>query len=132
MADKRLTRDYCAAAIGGAIGTGGRVWLNDAISATAGTGFPWGILTINLLGSFAIGAFSEATGSAGALRIADHWRVFVLVGLCGGFTTFSAFSLGTLELLQHGAVARAFAYTGLSLCCCVGAAACGVRLARRA
>lgn len=92
---------YLWIAIGGALGSVGRFWLNGLVTARAGEGFPWGILLVNVLGSFAIGVFT------GIPPAQDATRKFLMVGICGGFTTFSAFSLQTLELTQRGEWLRA-------------------------
>jgi fluoride exporter len=92
---------YLWVAIGGALGSVGRFWLNGFVVARAGDNFPWGILIINVLGSFAIGIFAAIPATH------DSARKFLMVGICGGFTTFSAFSLQTLELAQRGDWLRA-------------------------
>ena len=92
---------YLWVAIGGALGSVGRFWLNSLVTARAGDGFPWGTLIINVLGSLAIGIFATLPATQ------DTTRKFLMAGLCGGFTTFSAFSLQTLELTQRGEWLRA-------------------------
>jgi protein CrcB len=67
-----------------------------------GPRFPWGTLLINVLGSFVIGLVAALTLTPARVTFHPDLRVFVMVGVCGGFTTFSAFSLQTLELLQSG------------------------------
>lgn len=92
---------YLWVALGGALGSVGRFWLNNVVTARVGDGFPWGTLFINVLGSLAIGILA-------ALPITqDATRKFLMAGICGGFTTFSAFSLQTLELAQRGEWLRA-------------------------
>ena len=93
---------YLFVALGGAIGSVGRFWLNSLVTARAGDGFPWGTLVINVLGSFAIGVFATLVPVG-----QDTARKFLMAGICGGFTTFSAFSLQTLELTQRGEWLRA-------------------------
>lgn len=93
---------YLLVAIGGALGSVGRFWLNGFVTERAGSGFPWGTLIINVLGSFLIGIFATVVPAA-----QDNARRFLMVGICGGFTTFSAFSLQTLELAQRGDWLRA-------------------------
>jgi CrcB protein len=92
---------YLLVAIGGALGSVGRFWLNNFVAARAGDNFPWGILLINVLGSLAIGIFAAIPATH------DSARKFLMVGICGGFTTFSAFSLQTFELAQRGEWLRA-------------------------
>ncbi|MSO76126.1 MAG: fluoride efflux transporter CrcB [Alphaproteobacteria bacterium] len=82
--------------------------------ALFGGGFPWGTLIVNILGSFVIGLVAGLTTSADV-------RLFVMVGLCGGYTTFSAFSLETLALMQDGAWGKAGLYIALSLIACLAA-----------
>lgn len=92
---------YLWVALGGALGSLGRFWLNNVVTARVGDGFPWGTLFINVLGSLVIGILA-------ALPITqDATRKFLMAGICGGFTTFSAFSLQTLELAQRGEWLRA-------------------------
>jgi len=92
---------YLWVALGGALGSVGRFWLNNVVTARAGDGFPWGTLLINVLGSFAIGFFATLPATS------DTAKKFLMAGVCGGFTTFSAFSLQTLELTQRGEWLRA-------------------------
>ena len=92
---------YLWVAIGGALGSVGRFWLNNVVTARAGDGFPWGTLLINVLGSLAIGFFATLPATS------DTAKKFLMAGVCGGFTTFSAFSLQTLELTQRGEWLRA-------------------------
>jgi CrcB protein len=91
---------------------------------------PWGIIIVNLLGCFVIGFFSEATGSTGIWNGAPDARTFVIVGLCGGFTTFSSFSLGTLTLLQQGHLFAALLNVALSVIGCFATVTAGVWLIR--
>ena len=93
---------YLFVALGGALGSVGRFWLNSLVTARTSDGFPWGTLLINVLGSFAIGLLAALVPAA-----QDSARKFLMVGICGGFTTFSAFSLQTLELAQRGEWLRA-------------------------
>ncbi len=100
---------YLWVAIGGALGSVGRFWLNGLISATRfGETFPLGTLVINVTGSFVIGFFATLTDPEGRLLVAPSVRQFVMIGVCGGFTTFSSFSLQTLNLLRD----REWLYAG--------------------
>ena len=121
---------YGAVALGGALGSVARAWLGGAVGQLTGPGFPWGTLLINLAGSFAIGWFAAVTAPDGRLVELAGWRAFVMVGICGGFTTFSAFSLQTLELLHVGALGRAAAYIAGSVALCVLGTWAGVVLGR--
>jgi fluoride exporter len=110
---------YVWVAAGGALGSVGRAWLGAVVASLAGEHFPWGTLLINVLGSFVIGWFGALTDAGGRFDVHANMRVFVMVGICGGFTTFSAFSLQTLELLQMGAVVRAGLYILGSVVLCL-------------
>ncbi len=111
-------------ALGGAIGTFGRYALALAL-APISRSLPWGTVIINIVGSFVIGFFGTLTLSHGRYPVPENLRLFVLVGLCGGFTTFSSFSLQTLDLLRAGAVTRACLNVGLSVVLCLLAVALG-------
>ncbi len=87
-----------------------------------GEAFPWGTLLINASGSFVIGLFAILTGPGGRFSVSSlDARQFVMVGLCGGFTTFSSFSLQTLALFRNGEPMRASAYVLASVGLCLGA-----------
>ena len=130
MPDAKIVRTYLVVAIGGAIGSAARFWLGNLGSTLIYGTFPWGIMIVNLLGCFVIGFFSEATGSAGMLKVSSDMRSFVIVGLCGGFTTFSSFSLGTLALLQKGQLVAPIADVVLSVAGCLAAVTIGIWLVR--
>ena len=94
---------YLWVALGGALGSVARFWLNGFVAEKIGNSFPWGILIINLIGSFLIGIFAAITNPDGPLdpRTRMFTMQFFMVGICGGFTTFSSFSRDTLRLLQE-------------------------------
>ena len=94
-----------------------------------GTGFPYGTVTINVIGCFVIGFFGTFTLQSGKYAASDNVRLFVMVGLCGGFTTFSSFSLESLDLLRSGAWGRALTNMVLSVTLGVAAVAAGHLLA---
>ncbi|HVN00860.1 MAG TPA: fluoride efflux transporter CrcB [Caulobacteraceae bacterium] len=94
-------------AIGGALGSVARYGCSSLAARLVGETFPWGTLVINVVGSLVIGFFATLTGPDGRLLVAPGARQFVLVGLCGGYTTFSSFSLQTLNLLRDGDMLRA-------------------------
>jgi CrcB protein len=94
-------------------------------------GFPYGTVLINVLGSFVIGYFGTLTLQSGKFPESDNVRLFVMVGVCGGFTTFSSFSLQTFDLLRMGAWGRALANAVLSVILCVAAVGAGHLLAYR-
>jgi CrcB protein len=89
------------------------------------TSFPYGTVLINVLGSFVIGYFGTLTLQSGKYPASDNLRLFVMVGVCGGFTTFSSFSLQTFEMLRGGAWGRALANVVFSVVLCVVAVAAG-------
>jgi fluoride exporter len=93
--------------------------------------FPLGTVFINILGSFVIGYFGTLTLQSGKYPASDNLRLFVMVGICGGFTTFSSFSLQTFDLLRAGAWGRALANVILSVVLCVAAVAAGHALAQQ-
>src|SRR5689334_11362065 len=95
-------------ATGGAIGTVARYGLSAA-ALPISKNLPWGTILINILGSFIIGFFGTLTLASGKFPVSENIRLFVMVGICGGFTTFSAFSLQTLDLLRDGSPTRAMA-----------------------
>jgi CrcB protein len=92
--------------------------------------FPYGTVFINVLGSFVIGYFGTLTLQSGKYPASDNLRLFVMVGICGGFTTFSSFSLQTFDLMRSGGWGRALANLVLSVVLCVAAVAAGHRLAQ--
>ena len=101
---------YVWVAIGGAIGSVARFWFGNVVAAALGPAFPWGTLMINVFGSFVISFFSGLTGMGHRFALSNDARIFVIVGVCGGFTTFSSFSLQTVELARSGQAGRAALY----------------------
>jgi fluoride exporter len=114
-----------AVAAGGALGSIARFWLAAVVTALTGPRFPWGTLLINVLGSFVIGLVAALTLTPERVGMHPDLRVFLMVGVCGGFTTFSAFSLQTLELLQAGDALPAAGYILGSVAFCLAAVWCG-------
>jgi fluoride exporter len=117
-------------AAGGAIGTLARYFVALAAVSISGS-LPWGTILINIAGSFVIGFFGTLTLAQGRYPVSESLRLCVLVGFCGGFTTFSSFSLQTLDLLRAGATGRALVNVGLSVVLCLLAVALGHGLAAR-
>jgi CrcB protein len=110
---------YLWIAIGSALGGVARHWCTGVAARLFGMAFPWGTLIINVLGSFVIGLFFTLTGPEGRLEASTNAKLFVMVGLCGGYTTFSAFSLQTLALFQGGEWGRAGGYVAASVVLCL-------------
>jgi CrcB protein len=98
---------YLWIAIGSALGGIARFWCSGVAARLIGETFPWGTLIVNILGSFVIGFFGTLTGPDGRVFVGTTARQFVMIGLCGGFTTFSSFSLQTLALMNDGEWAAA-------------------------
>jgi CrcB protein len=93
---------YLWIAVGSALGGMARYWCTGLVTDQIDSPFPWGTLTVNVVGSFIIGAFAAATAADGRWLVSPNVQRFVTVGILGGFTTFSALSLQTLELLRSG------------------------------
>jgi CrcB protein len=110
---------YTAVAIGSALGGMGRHWCSGIVARAFGETFPWGTLIINVLGSFVIGFFATLTGPDGRLFVGTTARQFVMIGICGGYTTFSSFSLQTLNLMNNSEWFHAGANIGLSVVLCL-------------
>lgn len=111
-------------ALGGALGSVSRYWI--AIWALpVSRNLPWGTIGINVAGSFLIGFFGTLTLEGGRHPAPEWARLFVMVGICGGFTTFSSFSLQTLDLLRADAWSRALLNVALSVLLCLAAVGAG-------
>ncbi len=116
--------------LGGALGTLARYlvsWLALPISGQ----LPWGTIIINVSGSLLIGFFGTLTLAQGRYPVSEALRLFVMIGICGGYTTFSSFSLQTLDLLRSGALVRAAVNIAASVALCTAAVAAGHLLASR-
>ncbi len=116
-------------ALGGAIGTAARYWLSGVVARMVGETFPWGTLAINVTGSFIIGFFGALTGPDGRVFVGATARQFVMIGICGGYTTFSSFSLQTLNLMNDGQMLYAGGNIVLSVVLCLVGVWAGVTLA---
>ncbi len=115
-------------ALGGAVGAILRYLASLGIHGLAGTGFPYGTLLVNVLGSFLIGVLYVVIIEAPAGF--THYRAPLMVGLLGAFTTFSAFSLETVHLLEGGEVVKAGLNVLLNVVVCLAACWGGLTLAR--
>ena len=110
---------YLLIAIGSALGGVSRFWFSGFIAQHFGETFPWGTLIINISGSLVIGFFATLTGPDGRVFASTEARQFVMIGLCGGYTTFSSFSLQTLNLVRDGDWLPAGANIVLSVVLCL-------------
>jgi CrcB protein len=119
-----------AVALGGAVGSVARYLVGVGSTKLFGLAFPWGTLLINVAGSFLIGAFAEMF----ALRwnLSQAAQVFLTVGICGGFTTFSTFSLDAFVLIERGEFWTAGAYMIGSVVLSIGALVAALHLIRAA
>lgn len=115
-------QNYIWVAIGGALGTTGRYWLSGLVARLIGETFPWGTLLINVTGSILIGFFATLTGPDGRVFVGSTGRQFVMIGICGGYTTFSSFSLQTLNLMND----REWFYAGANILLSVALCLIGV------
>jgi len=120
---------YLLIALGGALGSVARFWLSGLVAHHFGETFPWGTLIVNVTGSFIIGFFFTLTGPDGRMYVGSNSRQFFMTGVCGGYTTFSSFSLQTLNLVQEGEWLRAGGYVAGSMICCLVAVWIGHLLA---
>jgi CrcB protein len=118
-------------AFGSALGGVARHWMTGFVAVRWGETFPWGTLGVNVLGSALIGGLAAWSDST-RLGLSTEVRQFLMVGVLGGFTTFSAFSLQTLRLIQSEDWVRASANILLSVGLSLVAVAVGYRLARLA
>ncbi len=92
--------NYFLIGLGGAIGSVLRFGFSGLIANRVGQTFPWGTLFVNVTGSFIIGFFATVTATEGRWLVGPYGRNFFMTGICGGYTTFSSFSLQTLNLAQ--------------------------------
>ena len=101
---------YLWVALGGALGSVARFWLSGLVAGRFGQSFPWGTLVINITGSFLIGLIGAVASSEGRMDSQSRAfaTTFLMYGVCGGYTTFSSFSLATLTHLQE----RQWLYAG--------------------
>jgi CrcB protein len=117
-----------AVALGGAVGSVARYLVGIGAGRLFGTDFPWGTLIINITGSFVIGLFAGLFATRWNLPQAA--RIFLIVGFCGGYTTFSTFSLDSFYLIERGEFAATAAYMVASALLSVGALIGAMHLVR--
>ena len=122
---------YATVALGSVIGGILRALASLAIQDHPEAGFPWGTLFVNVTGSFVIGFYAALTGPDGRVLAGPRQRQFVMTGICGGYTTFSAFGLETFRLLQAGNLPAAGFNVGISVVSWLAAVWLGYTLAMR-
>ena len=121
---------YLWIAAGGAIGASGRHFVNSLATRLVGHGFPWGTFSVNVLGSFVMGAIITLLALKGS--VSQDIRAFLTTGFLGGFTTFSAFSLDFASIYQRKEHMLAFVYAGSSVVISLMAVFAGMLLVRAA
>ncbi len=119
---------YLAVGLGGAMGAMTRYFASSLMMRFIGIGFPLGTLSVNIVGSFAMGIVIEILALHGTLG--QEWRAFVTVGLLGGFTTFSAFSLEVALMIERNDFGEAALYVAASVLLCVGGLFLGLAMVR--
>jgi CrcB protein len=117
-----------AIAVGGAVGALGRHFVNVAMGSLLGTGFPWGTVTVNIVGSFLMGVLIHML--AVSWNVSPEMRALLTVGALGAFTTFSTFSLDVVTMYERDALLLVGVYVVVSVVASIGALLVGLRLAR--
>ncbi|WP_375270919.1 fluoride efflux transporter CrcB [Sphingomonas sp.] len=112
---------------GGALGSAGRYLTGRATTSLLGPDWPWGTLTVNIAGGLLMGLL---VGVLARVAAPEGWRLFLAIGVLGGFTTFSSFSLDTVTMIERGALLPAFGYVAVSVVGSVAALFAGLSLAR--
>jgi CrcB protein len=110
---------YLWIALGSALGGAARYGAGTLALYWLGHGFPWGTLFVNVTGSFVIGFFNTLTEPEGRFFVPARLRQFFMIGIFGGYTTFSAFSLETIELVEHGRTLAAVGYGAATMVLCL-------------
>ena len=125
-----LKTEYLWIALGSALGGMARYWLSGVVARRFGEAFPVGTLIVNVTGSFAIGFIASLSDPGGRLLMGVSARQFIMLGVLGGYTTFSSFSLQTLNLARDGEWLYASANVALSVLLCLLAVWFGQVMAR--
>ncbi len=112
---------YLWIGLGSALGGMGRYWCSGAVARTFGETFPWGTIIVNVSGSLVIGFLATIMAPDGRMLVAPDARAFLMIGVCGGYTTFSSFSLRTLNLVRDGEWLWVSANILLSVILCLAA-----------
>lgn len=112
---------------GGAVGAGARYLVGTAMLGALGPSWPWGTLTVNVVGGLLMGLLAGSTLNTQA---GEAWRLLLGVGVLGGFTTFSAFALDAMRMIERGAQGQALGYVAVSVIGSIAAVAAGMALAR--
>lgn len=120
---------YFVVMVGGALGSAARMWLSLTLAVRFGETFPVGTFVVNALGCFVIGLFAALTGPEGVVFTSPLVRQFVMIGLLGGFTTFSSFGLQTITLMSDGEWLYASLNVVLSVVVCLAFVWLGIILA---
>ena len=115
-------QSYVLVMIGSALGGGSRLWVSTLVGRRFGTDFPWGTLAVNVAGCLLVGVIGALLAPPGRLHDAQNMRVFLVTGVLGGYTTFSAFALETVLLAERGQLVAAAGYVAASMIACVLAA----------
>jgi fluoride exporter len=110
---------YVWIGLGSAIGGMGRYWCSGLVARSFGQVFPWGTIAVNVIGSLVIGFLATSLSGDGRFLVAPDARAFLMIGVCGGYTTFSSFSLETLSLLRDGEWSWAAANVVMSVFLCL-------------
>ena len=116
--------------LGGGLGAASRHGVNQAAARLLGTGFPWGTITVNIVGSFLMGLIAGWLAFRAGAAWTQHWRLVLTTGFLGGFTTFSAFSLDVALLWERNAHLEAVGYVAASVVVSIAALFAGLWLVR--
>jgi CrcB protein len=128
-----LLKQYLVIGLGGAFGSmlrfGFGTWIDRLMTRGEGCIFPWGTIVVNVTGCFVIGFFAVISSTEGRMMVPSLGRAFVMIGILGGYTTFSSFSLQTLTLAQAGQWGGAIANVLISVVLCLAGVTLGAMLA---